>query len=72
MKKSIAKLYEKYTSGDSFTTDELRALYRHFHQTSTLLFGSGPVFRLSAVEAQKVSEFAKQALQARGKSLTSE
>lgn len=69
MKKTISQLYDKYVNGDSFTTDELRALHSHFKATSELLFLSGPVFKLAAVEAQKVSYFALSALESRGKAL---
>lgn len=48
-------IYEKFTIGDHLTLEELQEGFDHFYKLSTLLSASGPVFHLSAVEANRVA-----------------
>ena len=55
MATTIAKLYEKFHSGDPLTDTELSIGIQHFGQMADLLQVSGPVFRLAAKEAAYVA-----------------
>lgn len=55
MKSIPQAIYEKFKNGDRLNDEELEVGFKHFSTLSTLLFDSGPVFSLSAIEANRVA-----------------
>lgn len=47
--------YEKFIIGDQISSEDLEKGFTHFSTLATLLYASGPVFQLAAIEANRVA-----------------
>ena len=48
------EIYEKFVAGDPLSDCDLDVGIEHFSRMARLLFASGPIFRLAAIEASRV------------------